>query len=106
MLTEEQMPQAWLFVPGDEAMYSCWACRTGEHSLFTCHYMPAHARAFFTYRNYLCQTVESAQMAEFLCRNEGRHSQADVTRPPPPAEVPTELPAPPPQVHCRKKFQD
>ena len=36
VLTEEQMRQAWLAVPGDEAMYSCWACRTGEYSLFTC----------------------------------------------------------------------
>ena len=53
VLTEEQMRQAWLVVPGDEAMYSCWACRTGEHSPFTCPYIPAHARAFFAYRNYL-----------------------------------------------------
>ena len=28
-LTDEQMRQAWLLVPGDEAMYSCWAFRTG-----------------------------------------------------------------------------
>ena len=47
MLTEEQMRQAWLVVPGEEAMYSCCASRTGEHSLFTCPYIPAHARAFF-----------------------------------------------------------
>ena len=89
------MRQAWLFVPGDEAMYSCWACRTGEHSLFTCPYIPAHAGAFFAYRNYLYLTGESAQMAEFLRRNEGRRPQADTKRPPPPAEVPTELQAPP-----------
>ena len=106
VLTEEQMRQAWLFVPGDVSMYSCWACRTGEHSRFTCPSIPAHARAFFAYRNYLYQTGESAQMAEYLRRNKGRHPHADTTRPPPPAEVPTELPAPPPPVHGRRKFQD
>ena len=45
-------------------------------------------------------------MAEYLRRNEGRHPQADTTQPPPPAEVLTELPAPPPPVHGRRKFQD
>ena len=93
-------------MPGDEVMYSCWACRTGGHSLFTCPYIPAHASAFFAYRNYLQQTGESPQMAEYLRRNEGRFPQADITQPPPPAEVPTKLPAPPIPIHSRRKFQD
>ena len=69
-------------------------------------YIHAHATAFFAYRNYLYQTGESTQMAEYLRKNEGRHPQADVTQPPPPAEDPTELPAPLPSVHGRRKFQD
>ena len=73
VLTEEQMRQAWLVVPGDEAIYSCWACRTVEHSLFTCPYIPAHSRTFFAYRNYLYQTGESAEIAEYVRRNERRH---------------------------------
>ena len=106
VLTEEQMRQAWLVVPGDKAMYSCWACRTGEHSLLTCPYISAHARAFFAYRSYSYQTGASAQMPEYLRRNEGRHPQAEITKAPSPAEVPTKLPAPPPPVHGRWKFQD
>ena len=52
------------------------------------------------------QTGDSAQMAEYLRRNEGRYPQADITQPPPPAEVATELPSPQPPVHGRRKFQD
>ena len=96
-LTEEQMRRSWLVMPFDEAMYSCWSCRIGEHSLFTFPYIPAHARAFFAYRNYLYQTGESAQMAEYFREYEGRHPQADTTQAPPLTEVPTELPAPTPR---------
>ena len=87
------MRQSWLVVPCEEAIYSCWDCRTGELSLFTCSYILLHEREFFAYRNYLYHTGESAQMEEYLRRNKGRHPLAYIAQPPPPDEIPT-------LVHC------
>lgn len=65
-LTDAQIRQAVTVVPGDYWQLSCWTCRDGGHSTFTCPFLQPTQRLYFAYRYYLHQIEANPDMAKFL----------------------------------------
>ena len=63
-LTKEQMESALSVIPADYWNLSCWSCREGGHSTFTCPHLTWSQRIYFAYKCYLHQIETNPRMKE------------------------------------------